>query len=179
MDISITEIRDQNKYFSKVQKEKIRICMLRIGEVIIKCYANELIIQEYEKYMKTNDSSMLNIKNYINEFEETYFAYTLTYLAKNLFKEIMVEYSLLGLKNIISDMEYKCMDLNYNFLIEQSKLLEEKTIQFNHSSDSIFSGFYNYKYDEKIAEIIELSIKNENIDVKLHKLYEEFMKLDA
>ena len=74
MDISITEIRDQNKYFSKEQKERIRVCMLRIGEVIIKCYANELIIQEYEKYMKTNDSSMLKIKNFINEYKYAFVA---------------------------------------------------------------------------------------------------------
>lgn len=120
--------------------------MLRIGEVFIKSFASDDMIQEFEDYMQAKQLSM-------------------------------IIYSLSGLKNIISDTECKCMNLNYNFLMEQSNLLEEKMFPRNHNSDSIFSGFQDYKCNEKIAGILESAWKGENPDGKIKELQEELLQL--
>ena len=174
---TLNELRDRSGELSFEQKQAVQICMLKLGEVLVKCFADEEIVQEYEQYMQTGEAEMPQIKAFLDGFDDTCFSYALSYLAEEMFAEMMVVYTLLNFEKIIIDAECKNMILNYNYLMNISDLLEEKAYQYNQIQDIIFSGFGDYKYDEKIAEMIEMIIKDGNVDEKLQELYEELLQM--
>ena len=174
LQTTLNELRDRNDEFSFEQKQAVQICMLKLGEVLVKCFADEEIVQEYEQYMQTGEAEMPQVKAFLDGFDDTCFSYALSYLAEEMFVEMMIVYTLLNFEKIIADVECKNMILNYNYLMNISVLLEEKAHQYNHSQDSIFSGFGDYKYDEKIAEI---NINLETKELEILGVTEEIEKI--
>ena len=169
----------RNKYIEFPIETKLRIqeCLVKIGEVFVRNFAPNIIWKEYVDCINNIDTSRTAINDYINEIEDEIFSYTLSYLARYEFHKMIVIYSLYGLENIISDVECKCLELNLNYLIDQCELVEEKLFQGNHDCESIFSGYQDYKFGERIAEIIELAVEGKNIDEELQKLDEVLLQL--
>lgn len=177
MTYTLSNIR--NKYFEFSIDIRLRIqkCLIKIGEVFVRNFAPDIIWKEYVDCANNIDTNRSAINDFINDIEDEIFSYTLSYLARYEFHKMIVIYSLYGLENIISDVECKCLELNFNYLIEQCELVEEKLFQGNHDCESIFSGYQDYKFGERIAEFIELAVEDKNIDEELQNLDEVLLQL--